>query len=417
MTPLEIFPLWDGTRPTTLGINMKNLILLIGLVLLAFSTEASNPTFQSFDTNAFIVNATANTIKANTSAVNPNALVTQAQLGAVGVAASTVTNIVNFIATNNYVSKFGAGSMDSGNITWNSEGDMSVPGSMSMNTINSDGGLFNSDGMGNINVSGVDVTGGQFIGNGSGITNLPFTSTDSSWPNITNYVRLTNTPPTSGQFFAFTGVKDAFGSYTAYPTNPPSGGSTPNGLVTNNSPVPIVALSSGFAGTNTFLYLTNALNGTWFRVDANNNLSMGTNGNVGISGNSSTGLVVNCGNSNIFFNFNWLTNNSAPTMDVPSGGLHTLTVGKGWTNDIGCRATMVLEILFNKSATVASALSFHNTTRGRGWTNQLAAGLTGADRIHLEISGISPGDIGTLSDVSGSGASVIMNQSWWTLSQ
>lgn len=80
---------------------MKTLLLFC--LLLAVEAFAANPTFQSFDTNNFVANATANTVRANTNALVPNALVTQAQLSGAtgatnGITASTATNIVNALA-------------------------------------------------------------------------------------------------------------------------------------------------------------------------------------------------------------------------------------------------------------------------------------------------------------------------------
>lgn len=58
---------------------MKTLISL-PLVFMASLAFAASPTFNSFNTNHFNVNAAANTIEANTNNANPRALVTQTQM-------------------------------------------------------------------------------------------------------------------------------------------------------------------------------------------------------------------------------------------------------------------------------------------------------------------------------------------------
>ena len=70
---------------------MKTL-LFFALLFIAVEVFAANPTFQSFDTNAFIVNQSGNSIGANTSGGNPNALVKQSQITAGGISLTQATN-------------------------------------------------------------------------------------------------------------------------------------------------------------------------------------------------------------------------------------------------------------------------------------------------------------------------------------
>lgn len=79
MIRLATFRCWDGTQAHYLGIKMKTLITLSALLFASF-TFAANPTFNSFNTDQFVANAGANTIRANTNLTNPNSLVSQTQM-------------------------------------------------------------------------------------------------------------------------------------------------------------------------------------------------------------------------------------------------------------------------------------------------------------------------------------------------
>ncbi len=81
---------------------MKTIFALICFLLCA-SIYAATPTFQTFNTNQFVGDASANTIRANTNSSNPNALVSQAQFSGGGSTPNgLVTNSApaNVIVTN-----------------------------------------------------------------------------------------------------------------------------------------------------------------------------------------------------------------------------------------------------------------------------------------------------------------------------
>lgn len=87
---------------------------LFALLILAYAScaLAANPTFQSFDTNDFTANAAINSITANTSPLNPLALVTQAQLGAASGTTNgqTLAQVISIIGTNAVIQNGGTGS-------------------------------------------------------------------------------------------------------------------------------------------------------------------------------------------------------------------------------------------------------------------------------------------------------------------
>jgi hypothetical protein len=71
---------------------MKTFLVILAF-LVTLSSRAATPTFGSFDTNQFNVNAAANTIVGNTNPANPKSLVTQTQL---------VTTIGSQVGGSNY---------------------------------------------------------------------------------------------------------------------------------------------------------------------------------------------------------------------------------------------------------------------------------------------------------------------------
>lgn len=206
---------------------MKSLaaILFLFCVPLAY---AATPTFQSFDTNAFIPNPGANTIQANTSSSNPNSLVKQSQITAGGISLAQATNVINgssgVIGTNGTDTTFKFSSTGTNQI----QGLAQTIANTTSNSLNT-----------SINTASNSIN----------------TTINSSSNNIvvalpprTNYVAITNSPGTAGKALVIVG-KDANGSVLTTETNWPSGGSVPNGLVTNNADADILVTHLGNSTT------------------------------------------------------------------------------------------------------------------------------------------------------------------------
>lgn len=64
---------------TCIGIKMKTFITILAVCFL-LPAFGANPTFNSFNTDHFVADAGANTIRANTNNTNPNSLVSQTQM-------------------------------------------------------------------------------------------------------------------------------------------------------------------------------------------------------------------------------------------------------------------------------------------------------------------------------------------------
>ena len=107
--------------------------------------------------------------------------------------------------------------------------------------------------------------------------------------------------------------------------------------------------------------------------------------------------------------------NMAPHTTVAPANLHSVTLGKGWTNDFGVRADLVISVKYTDAATGDPAFSFTNSITGEAWTNSVAFGLTATTKSTVVIPDISPGDYGKFSDLSGTGASVNFLSAWWKL--
>lgn len=266
---------------------MKTLLLFCLLFCLpAFS---ANPTFQSFDTNAFIPNASANTIQANTSSSNPNALVKQSQITSGGVSSETVSNIVN---ANAILQHSGTGTNATLGSTTNI-GTLTLLGTGSP-TANQPLVKAASGVVAGISGTGIMTNSGSTVGfnkipifDGSAITNLNGTQINAATiplsainSEFTNVLVFTNGPPVSGQAVVIVGT-NVQGGVLMKGTNWPSGGGTstllpPNalGVLTNNGSG-TTNWSTGITGTwigigtlpttaadTSWMPITNAISGT-----------------------------------------------------------------------------------------------------------------------------------------------------------
>ena len=202
-------------------------IAFILFLCVCIEAYAANPTFNSFDTNAFIVNLSSNTIQANTSSGNPNALVKQSQITAGGISQATATNIAayqiglsnaNYIlsknggGTNNALTNMlhygrasfepiggvGLGQIGVDSIDVQNQSDMSITAEAQNNFVTIKVGGFKVSNSADQFI--VDGSSSIIYGNGTGITNLygtniiagtlPKSAADSSWPVLTNTTLL-----------------------------------------------------------------------------------------------------------------------------------------------------------------------------------------------------------------------------------
>jgi len=108
------------------------------------------------------------------------------------------------------------------------------------------------------------------------------------------------------------------------------------------------------------------------------------------------------------------TNNAAHTTIAPTG-LHTVALGKGWTNDLGARADLILSVKLVDAVTGDPAIAFTNTVTGEAWTNNIIFGAVASVQYTITIPDLSPSDYGSFTDLSGAGASVTILNSWWKL--
>lgn len=205
---------------------------------------------------------------------------------------------------------------------------------------------------------------GVLTNNGTGSTNwstsIPFTwvpggqtaiDTSSnllraSLPDRTNFYNVTNAA--AGNAVVVVGP-DAGNNFWLKGTNWPTG-TTPNGLVTNVSPVTIISTNSGFISTNA--------NTASFNVTSNSVTSVQTNGLVGIILDPTIGISVSTGTSNYLPGFNWSTNNSSPVVPVA----HPVTALV--TNTTFTRAQLVVKAFTVSTVTGIPIITFSNQTTG-----------------------------------------------------
>lgn len=112
----------------------------------------------------------------------------------------------------------------------------------------------------------------------------------------------------------------------------------------------------------------------------------------------------------------YIPTNNAPMKTIAPANLHSITIGKGWTNDLGARADMVIS--FSKSDAVGGnpALAFTNSVTGEAWTNTITGGIVITIQDTIVIPDISPNDRGSFTDVStGAGSAMAIRTAWWKL--
>ncbi len=109
------------------------------------------------------------------------------------------------------------------------------------------------------------------------------------------------------------------------------------------------------------------------------------------------------------------TNNAAHNT-LSSSGLNTISIGKGWTNNLGARADILILVQYIHSTTGNAAFSHTNFVTGEVWTNSCgSASLASTNVLLTTIPDISPSDNGIFVDRSGSGGSVTFLNAWWKL--
>jgi len=106
------------------------------------------------------------------------------------------------------------------------------------------------------------------------------------------------------------------------------------------------------------------------------------------------------------------TNTAAHTTIAPAN-LHAVTLGKGWTNDLGTRADLMISVKYTDAVTGDPGFFYTNTVDGLCFTNSFAFGLAGSFQELVSIVDISPNDYGSFGDLSGAGASVVFLKAWW----
>lgn len=111
----------------------------------------------------------------------------------------------------------------------------------------------------------------------------------------------------------------------------------------------------------------------------------------------------------------YIPTNAAPANTITPAKLHSITINKGWTNDLGARADIVLSVKMTDAVTGDPALGFTNSITGEAWTNNMALGTASSMQYTIVIPDISPNDRGVFTNLSGTGASVLFLTAWWKL--
>jgi len=108
------------------------------------------------------------------------------------------------------------------------------------------------------------------------------------------------------------------------------------------------------------------------------------------------------------------TNTAAHTTIAPAN-LHAVTLGKGWTNDLGARADLMISVKYTDAVTGDPGFFYTNSVDGVCFTNTFSFGIAGNFQELVTIVDISPNDSGLFGDLSGVGASVTFIKAWWKL--
>lgn len=108
--------------------------------------------------------------------------------------------------------------------------------------------------------------------------------------------------------------------------------------------------------------------------------------------------------------------NTAAIKTVAPANLHNIAIGKGWTNDLGARADMVISFSRTDAVGGNPALAFTNSITGEAWTNTITGGVVVTIQDTIVIPDISPNDRGSFTDVStGAGSAMAIKTAWWKL--
>lgn len=115
-----------------------------------------------------------------------------------------------------------------------------------------------------------------------------------------------------------------------------------------------------------------------------------------------------------FYGINAATNMSGFTTVTPSG-LNTIAMNQGWTNNFNQRADLIVEFGFVDAVTGDPVVHFTNSITGESYTNALRLAIAGNTTMLVNFTDISPKDFGSISNYSGTGASVTINKARWKL--
>lgn len=145
-------------------------------------------------------------------------------------------------------------------------------------------------------------------------------------------------------------------------------------------------------------------------------LLLGTNNTATVMGNLNVATnVVVTNNLTVLGVGSVMATNTAAHTTVSPANLHNVALGKGWTNDLGARADLVLSVKYVDAVTGDPSLAFTNSITGEAWTNTFAFGIVGTMQELVTIPDLSPNDRGSFTDLSGAGSSVTILNAWWKL--
>lgn len=175
-------------------------------------------------------------------------------------------------------------------------------------------------------------------------------------PSRTNYYQVTNA--TDGNAVVIVGP-DVSGQFYLKGTNwPTGGGSVPNGLVTNISPVVIVSTNAGFAVTNGIILMTNVVGAASSLTDTNATTTWMHTGQFPISVIASNGTIV----SPTFISTNGtisvIPTNAAPVSLILSASGNSMPIRI--TNVFAGRAQPVIQYFISDAALSSPILTASN---------------------------------------------------------
>jgi hypothetical protein len=320
---------------------MKTIFLFC--LLLGASAFAANPTFQSFDTNAFTANAAANSVAANTSSGNPNALVKQSQLSGFSGPTNGITQ-AQYTAglatgTNNLGAMFGDSlsldggavvldslflTLGNGRMTGASHTDVSPTRRWQTLTINP-----NAAGPSDTATNSYTQFIGPIFGNGEGLTNLNIPASS-----VTGLLTTTNLAPNT--YASFDG--------NTWLT------STRNGINWTNLIAPPAAGDTNF--------VVEYPDGSLAPFSFTNLIRIIARGQTNINAGSIS--ATNASGSNFLGGQNWFTNNTAPIVPIATTG----SGGSTFTNTLGTRAMLSVPYYLQFSLTGSPCGTFSNRTTG-----------------------------------------------------